>query len=345
MTAVGDEGAGGQRGDISVTRIAELAGVTASTVSKVIHGRSGVSDGTRQRVERIIRENGYQRQEKVDAVPIVEVVFQALDSLWALEIIRGVEQVVRPHGLAVTLTEMRGEHTPESLWARQMLARRPVGVIAVSADLSEAQHAQLASRSIPLVALDPTGEPLHPIPSVGATNWAGGLAAARHLLELGHQRIAMINGPGEFLCCRARVDGYRAALDAAGVPLDPELLRAGPFYFETGRDQARELLRLPDPPTAIFAANDLQAFGVYDAARTAGVRVPDDLSVIGFDDLAFTQWSEPPLTTVRQPLLEMGAKAAGFVLDLAAGRQPEADRVELPTKLVVRRSTAPPRVR
>jgi LacI family transcriptional regulator, xylobiose transport system transcriptional regulator len=343
MTVVGD--AGERRGDISVSRIAELAGVTASTVSKVIHGRTGVSTGTRERVERIIREQGYQRQEKTEAVPIVEVVFQSLDSLWALEIIRGVEEVVRPHGLAVTLTEMRGEHTPESLWARQMLARRPVGVIAVSAVLSEEQLAQLSSRSIPLVALDPTGEPLHPIPSVGATNWNGGLVAARHLLELGHRRIAMVNGPDEFLCCRARLDGYRAALDTAGVPFDPDLLRTSPFYFEGGRDAARDLLRLADPPTAIFAANDLQALGVYDAARTEGLRVPDDLSVVGFDDLAFTQWSEPPLTTVRQPLKGMGAKAAEIVLDLAAGRALDLDRFELPTKLVVRRSTAVPRVR
>ncbi|MEO6088312.1 MAG: LacI family DNA-binding transcriptional regulator [Umezawaea sp.] len=343
MTVVGD--AGERRGDISVSRIAELAGVTASTVSKVIHGRTGVSTGTRERVERIIREQGYQRQEKTEAVPIVEVVFQSLDSLWALEIIRGVEEVVRPHGLAVTLTEMRGEHTPESLWARQMLARRPVGVIAVSAVLSEEQLAQLSSRGIPLVALDPTGEPLHPIPSVGATNWNGGLVAARHLLELGHRRIAMINGPDEFLCCRARLDGYRAALDTAGVPFDPGLLRTASFYFEGGRDAARDLLRLADPPTAIFAANDLQALGTYDAARTEGLRVPDDLSVVGFDDLAFTQWSEPPLTTVRQPLKGMGAKAAEIVLDLAAGRALDLDRCELPTKLVVRRSTAVPRVR
>jgi DNA-binding LacI/PurR family transcriptional regulator len=327
-----------------VSRIAGLAGVSASTVSKVIHGRTGVSAGTRQRIEELIREHGFHKAENTEAVPIVEVVFQALDSMWALEIIRGVEQAVRPRGLAVTLTEMRGSHTPASTWARQMLARRPTGVIAVSADFSEAQLAQLESRSIPLVALDPTGEPSHPIPSVGATNWNGGLAAARHLLGLGHRRIAMVNGSDELLCCRARQDGYRAALDAAGVPLDPELVRVAPLYFEGGRDAAAALLDLPEPPTAVFAANDLQALGVYDAARARGLRIPRDLSVVGFDDLVFTQWSDPPLTTVRQPLLQLGVTAAEFLLDLADGRELEHDRIELPTKLVVRGSTAPPPV-
>jgi DNA-binding LacI/PurR family transcriptional regulator len=337
-----EDGAVRERGEISVSRIADLAGVSPSTVSKVIHGRTGVSTGTRQRIEELIREHGFQKSEKTEAVPIVEVVFQSLDSLWALEIIRGVEQAVRPRGLAVTLTEMRGSHTPGSTWARHMLARRPLGVIAVSAEFSDAQMAQLRSRAIPLVALDPTGEPSHPIPSVGATNWNGGLVAARHLLGLGHRRIAMINGSDEFLCCRARQDGYQAALDAAGVARDPDLIKVAPLYYEGGRDAAAGLLRMPDRPTAIFAANDLQALGVYEAARAVGLRVPADLSVVGFDDLVFTQWSDPPLTTVRQPLLRLGVSAAEMLLDLADGRELEQERIELPTTLVVRGSTAPP---
>jgi LacI family xylobiose transport system transcriptional regulator len=330
------------RGEISVGRIAALAGVSAPTVSKVLHGRPGVSSSTRRRIEELIREHGYQRPDTATPVPIVEIVFQALDSLWALEIIRGVERAVRPQGCAVAVTEMHGRLTPAAGWAQQVFARRPMGVITVSARLTAAQRAQLASRAIPVVALDPTGEPIHHTPSVGATNWNGGLSAARHLLELGHRRIAMSNGPGDFLCCRARLDGYRAALDAAGVPADPALVRVGPLYLDGGLAAGRELLALPDPPTAIFAANDLQALGVYAAAREAGLRIPADLSVVGFDDLAFTQWSDPPLTTIRQPLLQMGAAAADLILALAAGRAPEHDRTELATTLVVRGSTAPP---
>jgi DNA-binding LacI/PurR family transcriptional regulator len=327
---------------MTVARIARLAGVSAPTVSRVINGQSGVALDTRRRVEAVIREHGYKRPESAGTFAILELVFHALESLWALEIIRGVEQVARRHELAVVLTEMEGRLTPGRAWTEQVLTRRPTGVIAVFSELTAAQQAQLASRSIPLVVLDPTGEPLHDTPSVGATNWNGGLAATRHLLDLGHRRIAMISGPTQWPCCRARLDGFRAAMDAAGIPVDPDLVRVGTLYVEGGLHVARALLDRPDPPTAVFTANDLQAFGVYEAARQAGVRIPQELSVVGFDDLPFTRWAGPPMTTVRQPLTRMGAAAAELVIALAEGETPEDKRIELATTLVVRQSTAPP---
>lgn len=327
----------------TVATIARLAGVSPPTVSRVINGQSGVKLETRQRVEAVLREHGYRRPGGTSSVAILELVFHALESLWALEIIRGVERVAREHELAVVLTEMQGRLTPGRAWTEQVLTRRPTGVIAVFSELTAGQQAQLATRSIPLVVVDPTGEPLHQTPSVGATNWNGGLAATRHLLDLGHRRIAMVSGPVEWPCCRARLDGYRAAMDAAGVPVDPELIRMSTLYVEGGLAAGRDLLRLPNPPTAIFTANDLQALGVYEAARRAGLRIPDELSVVGFDDLSFTRWSGPPMTTVHQPLEQMGATAARMVIDLAAGRPLEQHRVELATRLTVRESTAPPR--
>ncbi|GAA1037676.1 hypothetical protein GCM10009557_51710 [Virgisporangium ochraceum] len=142
---------------------------------------------------------------------------------------------------------------------------------------------------------------------------------------------------------RARLDGARAAMDAAGVPLDPALVRTGLWFaFEDGLNHARELLRLPDPPTALLCGNDLQALGACEAARRAGLRIPQDLSVVGFDDIPPASWCGPALTTVRQPFTEMGAAAAGMVVSMAAGRPPERTRVELPTTLIVRDSTAPP---
>ncbi|MFY1687478.1 LacI family DNA-binding transcriptional regulator [Plantactinospora sp. WMMB782] len=334
---------GGRGGVLTVAKIARLAGVSAPTVSRVINGQTGVALETRKRVEAVLREHGYRRPGGSASVAIVELVFHALESLWALEIIRGVEKVAREHDLAVVLTEMQGRLTPGRAWTEQVLTRRPIGVIAVFSELTVAQQSQLATRSIPLVVLDPTGEPLHQTPSVGATNWNGGLAATRHLLDLGHRRIAMLSGPIEWPCCRARLDGYRAAMDAAGVAVDPELVRISTLYVEGGLADGAALLALPDPPTAIFTANDLQALGVYEAARRAGVRVPDELSVVGFDDLSFTRWSGPPMTTVRQPLEQMGVTAARMVIHLAAGNALDQHRVELATELVVRGSTAPPR--
>ncbi|GIG68170.1 transcriptional regulator [Phytomonospora endophytica] len=320
-----------------MAHIAALARVSAPTVSRVINGHAGVAPDTRRRVEEVLREHGY-RGPRAEPAAVVELVFHALESHWALEIIRGVEHGARTHGLAVLLTEMQGRLTPEKAWTEQILARRPTGVIAVFSELTAGQQSRLATRAIPLVVIDPTGEPLHETPSVGATNWTGGLSATRHLLALGHRRVAAVAGPGAWPCCRARLDGYRAAMDEAGVPA---LVREDVLYVEGGRRAAEELLALPEPPTAIVCANDLQAMGVYQAARAASVRIPEDLSVVGFDDLPFTAWAGPPLTTVRQPLARMGETAVGLIAELARGRRPAETRVELGTTLVLRESTGP----
>lgn len=153
----------------------------------------------------------------------------------------------------------------------------------------------------------------------------------------------MIGGPPDMLCSRARIDGYRAALETAGVSIDPELIRYGDFLVNSGHDAGHALLSLDNPPTAIFAGSDMQAFGVFEAARQRGLRVPEDLSVVGFDDLPLSRSAWPPLTTVRQPLEEMAALAARMVLAMGRGENTEARRVELSTDLVVRESTARPR--
>ena len=152
----------------------------------------------------------------------------------------------------------------------------------------------------------------------------------------------MIGGPEWILCSRARLDGYRAAMDEAGVPVSPELVSHGEFHVEEGIDRGRALLGLKDRPTAIFAGNDLQALGVYQAAREARLHIPEDLSVVGFDDLPVAQWVGPPMTTVRQPLIDMATTAAEMVLAMARGETPAQTRVELATELVIRESTAPP---
>jgi DNA-binding LacI/PurR family transcriptional regulator len=331
------------RSQPTIAHLAEQAGVSAPTVSKVINGRADVSPETRRRVEAVIRENGYERSRKsVHPAPLLEVIFHELESDWALEIIMGVESIAREHDLAVVLSEMQGRRTPGRSWIEGVLARRPTGIIAVLSDLSEGQRALLKSRGVPLVVVDPTGEPLHDTPSIGATNWSGGLAATRHLLAHGHRRIGVVSGPENVLCSRARLDGYRAAMDEAGVPIDPALIRYGNFHVQEGTTEGRALLALADPPTAIFAGNDLQALGVYQAAREARLHIPEDLSVVGFDDLPVASWVGPPLTTVRQPLGQMAMAAARLVLRLANGEQPSQTRVELATELIVRESTAPP---
>jgi LacI family transcriptional regulator, xylobiose transport system transcriptional regulator len=331
----------------TLAEIAREAGVSAPTVSKVLNGRADVAPATRSRVEDLLRAHGYRRRRaEASRSPLLDVVFHELESAWAMEVIRGVENVARDTGLSVVLSESAGRLTPGRTWADQVAARRPHGVVLVLSGLDESQRALLTSRSIPFVVMDPAGDPGVDVPSIGATNWQGGLAATRHLVDLGHTRIGAITGPTRMMCSRARVDGYRAALETAGLPVDPTLVVTGDFHHEAGYRQGLELLRRPDRPTAVFAGNDLQALGLYEAARELGLRIPDDLSVVGFDDLPVARWVGPPLTTVRQPLMEMAEAAARLVLDLGREDQPPvATRVELATSLVVRTSTgAPPAV-
>ncbi|WP_307844519.1 LacI family DNA-binding transcriptional regulator [Actinospica acidithermotolerans] len=327
----------------TLTDIARAAGVSAPTVSKVLNGRADVAAATRERVEALLLEYGYRRRG-LHAAPLLDLVFHELESAWAMEVIRGAEQVAHAEGLSLVLSQSAGRITPGQSWLDGVLARRSAGVLLVLSKLGPAQRAQLAARDIPFAVIDPVGDLDPDVPAVGATNWQGGLAATRHLIELGHRRIGVIAGPEHMLCSRARVDGYRAALETAGLRFDPALVRSGPFHDEAGSECGRQLLRLADRPTAVFAGNDLQALGVYRAARELGLRIPEDLSVVGFDDLPAARWVGPALTTVRQPLTEMAATAARIVLGLAAGRDrvSAATRVELATELIVRSSTAAP---
>ncbi|RRR98084.1 LacI family DNA-binding transcriptional regulator [Glycomyces terrestris] len=333
-------------GPLTIAQLAALAGVSTATVSKVVNGRSDVSAATRDQIEELIRTRGYRRQRRpAKSAALIDVLFHELRSSYVMEILNGIREVARAHRIGVVVSELAGRRVPGGDWIEDVLARRPLGVVSVYAGLAPDQCDRLYSRDVPLVQLDPTGDPEHDAPSVGAGNWSGGLSAARHLAALGHRRIGVVSGPENMEAARARLDGFRSALDLAGVEADPGLVRPGDFSIETGRVHALDLLRLDEPPTAVFACNDSSAVGVYHAAAQLGVRIPEDLSVVGFDDLPMAKWMIPPLTTVRQPLKEMGAAAARMIVRLAEGGALPQQRVELATELVVRDSTAPPRGR
>jgi LacI family xylobiose transport system transcriptional regulator len=241
------------------------------------------------------------------------------------------------------VTRSGSRHAPGPEWIEAVLRRRPLGVVLVFSSLPPELKRQLRARSIPFAIIDPAGNPDPDVPSVGSANWAGGLAATRHLIELGHRRIAIVTGPEDTLCSLARLDGYRSAMSMAGLAVDPALTAFGDFHAEGGFAQAKRLLELPERPTAVFAGSDLQALGVMEAARVCGLRVPEDLSVVGYDDLDIAQWTSPALTTVRQPLREMAEQATRLILILRSGEVPAPPtRLELATTLVVRSSTVAP---
>ncbi|CAM5330855.1 LacI family transcriptional regulator OS=Streptomyces griseorubiginosus OX=67304 GN=AQJ54_25720 PE=4 SV=1 [Streptomyces griseorubiginosus] len=259
-----------------------------------------------------------------------------------MEIIRGVEEVAQAEGVGTVVSAIHGRSGAARDWMRNLRARASDGVILVTSALDTVLHDELRALGVPLVVVDPTGSPALEAPTIGAANWSGGLAATEHLLSLGHRRIGLIAGPPRLLCSRARFDGYRAALEGAGLPLDESLVVPGDFHPESGFAGCEKLLDLPEPPTAIFAASDQMALGAIEALRRRGLRVPEDMSLVGFDDLPEVRWSAPPLTTIRQPLSEMGKLAVRTILKLTRNEPPDSPRVELGTELVVRSSTAPP---
>jgi LacI family transcriptional regulator len=329
---------------VTIAAIAEKAGVSVPTVSRVLNGRTDVSPQTRERVEQLLSEHGYRRRasrQRPGRAALIDLVFNDLDSPWAVELIRGVEDVTHAAGVGTVVSAVHRRSTSTRQWLQNLRARASDGVIFVTSDVTAPVHSELRRLSIPVVVVDPAGGADADVPMIGATNWAGGRSATEHLVSLGHRRIGLIAGPKLLLCSRARLDGYRAALDAAGI--DEQLIVQGDFMHESGFAGCGQLLDLPEPPTAIFASSDTMALGAYEAARRRGLRVPDDLSIVGFDDLPESRWSSPPLSTVRQPLAEMGGLAARTILRMARGEQIEVPRVELATELVVRDSTAPPR--
>jgi LacI family transcriptional regulator len=320
--------------------IAAAAEVSVPTVSKVLNGRADVAPETRVRVESVLGEFGYARSPRRRAQParLIDLVCTEF-SPWAAEIIRGASAAALDANCRIAVSAVSGDADVDH-WLRSLAASRTDGVILVLTELSPAHRNRLAALQVPVVIVDPAGQPDPEVLSIGAANWAGGLAATEHLLELGHRRIGTITGNPTLLCSQARLDGYRAALERAGIALDPEIVKTGDFHYESALAAASVMLKLPDRPTAIFAASDVQAMGVYEAARQAGLRLPQDLSVVGFDDVPMAQWVSPPLTTLRQPLAEMATLATRTLLGGdSMGLQ---NRVELATTLVVRSSTQPP---
>jgi LacI family transcriptional regulator len=332
------------RDRVTLAEIAAAAGVSVPTVSKVLNGHTDVAAKTRSRVEALLTDYKYAAPRRSGQPCLIDLVFADL-SPWAVEIIRGAEQEASADGCRIAISVVSGEPDTRE-WVARLANGRTDGVILVLTELSPAYRAQLAAMHVPVVIVDPVGQPDPRIPSIGATNWAGGLMATEHLIEIGHRRIGTITGRPSLLCSQARLDGYRAALERAAIPADPALVYSGDFHFEAALTAATAMLELADPPTAIFAGSDMQAMGVYEAARLHHLRIPNDLSVVGFDDLPMSGWVSPPLTTIIQPLAQMAAMATRTVLALLDGSSDiSSNRIELTTSLVVRSSTAPPRAR
>jgi LacI family transcriptional regulator len=338
----------------TLATVAASAGVSVATVSKVLNGRTDVAPATRSLVKHLLEQHDYvaRRTGPGDGLaampaagpPTVELLFHEDLNAYGIEVVQGLLDAGDLAGYAVVVSrrpDAGREHSGTAHWVADLAAAGRRAVISVVDQLPEADIAALHRFGLPLVVIDPLNQPSAHITSVGSTNFSGGLAATRHLLGLGHRRIAYVGGPTTAACNQARLHGYRAAMEEAGADIDDAYVRTGNFLYDDGLAEGRALLDLPHPPTAVFAGSDETALGVIEAARSRGLRVPEDLSVVGFDDTQLARLSAPPLTTIRQPLREMGAVAMRTALRLVAGEELDSHHVELATQLIERHSTAP----
>ena len=335
--------AGGNGSRVTMQQVAAEAGVSVSTVSKVINGRYGVASETVENVTAVIERLGYEaslvarslRNHRTNVIGVLVADFEP----FSVEVLKGAADAIHGSGFELVAYSSGGRVDEHVGWERRYLSRLMGtlvdGAVLVTPTVTDVQY------DGPIVAVDPhTGSSR--LPTVTADNLQGARLGVGHLLELGHTRIGMITGRADLVSAQRREEGYREALRAAGLPVDEALVRNGAFEPEPAHVAARELLTLPEPPTAIFAANDLSALETLEVAAELGVRVPDQLSVVGFDNIPESALADPPLTTVEQPIRRMGHDAIEMLTQLIRGRLLEEPHVTLETRLEVRRSTAPP---
>jgi LacI family transcriptional regulator len=324
----------------TIIDVAREANVSYTTVSRVINGKGYVRAATRERVLQAMTKTGYTVNRQARALAggrhqVIGLLVPELDTSYIGEILRGIDEEIGAAGYDLMLYTTHRRRTRESIFVNSITTGMTDGLLMVLPVDPAAYVTSIRRRDFPFVLIDHEGLDDEG-PSVGATNRQGARQAMDYLIGLGHRRIGFITGNLEMDCAHERLAGVRESLADHGIPLDESLIVTGNFHKPLAFQRTRELLALADPPTAIFAANDVSAFGAMDAIRDLGLRVPDDISVIGFDDIPDAQTSTPALTTIRQPMREMGASATRMLLDHIAGEHHTNQRIELPTELIIR---------
>jgi LacI family transcriptional regulator, galactose operon repressor len=325
---------------VTIRDVAARAGVSVATVSKVINQRYGVAADTSARVRAVIDELGYEaslvaqslRNHRTNVIGILVADLEPFST----ELLKGAADAIRGSGFELVVYSAGGRVGDHVGWERRYLSRLSGtlvdGAILVTPTVVDVRY------DAPIVAVDPHTGPTD-LPTIDSDNLRGAQFATEHLLSLGHTRIGMLTGRADLQSARLREEGFRQALATAGVPVDETLVEPGNYDPGVSADSAIRLLSRPDRPTAIFAANDISAIATVETAHTLGLRVPDDLSVVGFDNVPESALTSPPLTTVHQPIREMGQSAIDMLIRLIRGEDSDPVHLTLTTSLVVRRST------
>jgi DNA-binding LacI/PurR family transcriptional regulator len=337
------EKAGRQRP--TIYDVARLAGVSTATVSRALNGTGQIAPATRATIEAAVEQLGYRpntiaRSLVTKSTQTIALLLPDITNPFYAALVSGIQQTALAQGWTMLLCTTESDAEREEHYLRVLRAKQVDGALVDGLVLPRDRIARFVEDGFPIVCLDRDIDS-RSIPLVQVDNRLGGRIATRHLVDLGHTRIAHVTGAGELGISDERLAGYRDALTQARLPVDFQLVEEGRFTDDGGHDAARRLLEREPDLTAIFAANDLSALGVMNAVAEAGRRVPDDVSVVGFDDLHLSAYTSPPLTTIRQPAVEIATLATEILIGLTRGQQAERMRHLLEPELVVRASTRP----
>ncbi len=330
---------------VTILDVAAEAGVSSGTVSRVLNNDAHVRPETRQRVLDVVQRLGFVANRQARSLAggrsnTIGVLVPDLGTGYIGEIIRGIDAELSLYELDLVLYTTHRTASKEANYVANLASGMVDGLLLVLPRNPADYVGTLTQLNFPFVLIDHQGTG-GDCPAVGATNWQGAYDATEYLIKLGHARIGFITGSPDLGCAVDRLAGYRAALRTYHVPEDSDLIHEGDFFQPDGYAGASALLDLPNPPTAIFASNDVMAMGVMDAVRNRGLRIPDNVSVIGFDDIPQASLVRPALATVQQPLEKMGRVATQMLLDLLQHPDSETERIQLPTKLIARESCRP----
>jgi LacI family transcriptional regulator len=326
---------------ITIRDVAAESGVSVSTVSRVLNNKDDVSFETSERVKEVIANLGYTsslaaRSMRTFRKNVIGLIMPDAGEPFPIEVMKGVNGTIASLDydlLIYTCGDGRKHFTADREKKFVSLLNNSItdGVIVVT---PETTH---FNTNAPLVAVDPHYE-INEYPSVISTNFEGAIEVMEYLFLLGHRRIGFISGRFDLQSANSRLRGYVDGLEQAGIPIDPELIAQGDFTAEAGLSCAKQLLSLANPPTAIFASNDEMALGVYQAAQEAGLPIPEALSVVGFDNIPEASLCTPGLTTIHQPIQDMGKIAVQMLLRLIEGETLEENIIKTPTRMVIRDS-------
>ncbi|MBK8989105.1 MAG: LacI family DNA-binding transcriptional regulator [Chloroflexi bacterium] len=333
--------------NVTIVDVAREANVSYATVSRVVNNFAHVKPETRERVEAAMSKLGYVVNLKARSLAggrsqVVGVLIYELDTSYHVEIVKGVDAEIANSNYDLMLSTTHKRKGKESTYVTQLTQGMADGLLVVLPRNLEAYQGDLDRKRFPYVLIDHPGLGIGDCSAVLTANWQGAYDATRYLIELGHKRIGFVTGFIEVASAQDRLAGYQTALRDHGLLVDPELICKGDFLEQSGHDAALKFLQLNKPPTAVFASSDICAFGVMKAVQAAGGRVPEDVSIMGFDDVPEASYMRPMLTTVRQPLRSMGQEATRILIERIEDPTLPTKRVEFATELIVRESCQSP---